>query len=182
MVFDTPDAGVGSIAVIGRPREDGGGAIDLLGQHGARQGVRPGLRSQRQGFVRGLEDGRVEAVGAADDEGDLSHAVVAQARQPLGEGARGSRRSALIAGDEPTLGLRQQRFALGRLAGLAALNLDDGDGTQADRAARGGGALGVVEREGRFGGAPQASDAEQRDPQFAAARLGGSTDQIFSML
>ena len=37
-----------SVAVIGRTGLDGHGAIDLLGQHGAGQGVRPGLRARRR--------------------------------------------------------------------------------------------------------------------------------------
>jgi len=45
-----PPAGrrAGSVAVIGAAGQDGDGAIDLLGQHDAGQGVRPGLRPERE--------------------------------------------------------------------------------------------------------------------------------------
>ncbi len=39
------------IPMIGRARQDGDGAIDLFGQHGAGQGVRPGLGSEGQHLV-----------------------------------------------------------------------------------------------------------------------------------
>jgi hypothetical protein len=76
----------------------------------------------------------------------------------------------------------QQELALGGLAGLAALQLDDLDRAEAERPARGRGAFGVVAGENRFRRAAKPADREDRDLQLATERIGGSTDQIFSML
>ena len=100
-----------------------------------------------------------------------------------GEVARGPRRPVLIAGDDVgAFQVGQQNLGLGGLAGLLRLDLDDLDGPQAQRPAGRGGAVGVVAGQRRLGSAAQPPDRQQRDLQFATVRVGGSTDQIFSML
>jgi hypothetical protein len=77
----------------------------------------------------------------------------------------------------------QDHLGLGGLAGLARLDLDDLDGAETERAARSGGALGVVLRQQGFGSPAQAVDGQKGDLQFfAGVMCGESTDQIFSML
>ena len=78
--------------------------------------------------------------------------------------------------------MRRQDFGLRRLARLPGLNLDDLDRPKAQRATGRRGALGIVAGERRFWRPPELSDREERDPQLAVTRAGGSTDQIFSML
>jgi hypothetical protein len=75
-----------------------------------------------------------------------------------------------------------EHLGLGGLAGFFGLDLDDLNRAQPQRAAGGGGPFGVVPRQLRLGGAAQAADAQQRDLQLAVTLVGGSTDQIFSML
>src|SRR5215469_8328437 len=58
-----------SVPVIGLASHEAGGAVELLGEHGAGQRMGPGLRSERQRLVGAGQDRRVEPVGAADDEG-----------------------------------------------------------------------------------------------------------------
>ena len=57
-------------------------AVDCAGQR-----VRPGLRSEGELLPRRREPGGVETAGPADGEGQPPHALVAQVRQPGGEGA-----------------------------------------------------------------------------------------------
>jgi hypothetical protein len=93
------------------------------------------------------------------------------------------RLAVLVAGDDVSIfEVLQEELALGCLAGLLALQFDDLDRTQSERAARGRGAFGVVAGERRFRRAAQFADREDRDLQLATERAGGSTDQIFSML
>jgi hypothetical protein len=100
-----------------------------------------------------------------------------------GEIARGAGRPVLVAGDDVgVLQVRGQDLGLGGLARLSRLNLDDLDRPQAQGPAGGGGAFGIVAGQLRLGGAAQPADAQQRNLQLAVARVGGSTDQIFSML
>lgn len=89
----------------------------------------------------------------------------------------------LVAGDDvAVLQVLEQQLALGGLAGLLALQFDDLDGADAQGPARGGGAFDVVAREAGLRGAAELGDGQEGDFQLAAARVGGSTDQIFSML
>ena len=164
--------------------QDGHRAVDLLGQHHAGQGVRPGLGAEGQGLVGpGQHFGR-QAVGAADHEHQPPDPVVAQLAEAGGEGARGVSLAVLVAGDDVgVVQVLRQQFALGALAGLSALEFDDFDGPQAQGAAGGRRPLGVVADEAGLGRAAQPRYSQQGDLQLAArCREGASTDQIFSML
>jgi hypothetical protein len=122
--------------MIGRSRQDRHGAVDLLGEHGAGQGVGPGLDAEGQGLVGPGEDFRRKAVGPADHEHDPPCAAVAQARDAVGERARGVRLAVLVAGDDvAVLELFEDELALGGLAGFPALQLDDLDRTETERTA-----------------------------------------------
>ena len=93
------------------------------------------------------------------------------------------RLAVLVAGDDVSVfEMLQDEVALGGLAGLPAVELDDLHRAEAERAAGGRGALGVVAGERRLRRAAEAADGQDRDLQFATERAGGSTDQIFSML
>jgi len=174
------------VAVIGRTPENADSAVDLLGEHGSHEGVRPGLRPEREPLARPPEDFGVEAVGPADDEGRAADPLVPQTRQAGGESAGRQRAAVLVAGDQGVFGSKagEQRLGLGRLAGFAGLDLDDLDGSKPYRAAGSGGARGPVDREFRLGRSAEPPDAEQDDleAQFAATRWPESTDQIFSIL
>jgi hypothetical protein len=163
--------------------QDGHRPVDLLGEHGADQGVRPGLHAEGEGLVGAGQDVGREAVGAADCQHDLAHAIVAQAGEAGGEGAGGMRLAVLVATDDVSVfQVLQQELALGGLAGLAAFQLDNLDRAETERTPGGGGALGIVPRQFGLGRAAQAADDEEGELQFATDRAGGSTDQIFSML
>jgi hypothetical protein len=169
--------------MVGRPRQDRNRAVDLLGQHHAHQGVGPGLDAEGQGLVgAGQHLGR-QAVRATDHQDQAAHAVVAQAGDAGGEGARGVGLAVLVAGDDVgVFQMLEQQPALGGLAGLPAFQLDDLDGPEAERAAGCGGALDVVAGKLGLRRTAELADDEEGELQFAADLAGGSTDQIFSML
>ena len=58
--------------MVGRSGQDGHGAVDLFGQHGAHEGVRPGLGPEGQLFAGGGKDACVQPVRPADDEDRLA--------------------------------------------------------------------------------------------------------------
>jgi hypothetical protein len=93
------------------------------------------------------------------------------------------RLAVLVAGDDVSVfQMLQQELALGGLAGLSAIELDDLHRAEAQGPAGGGGALGVVAGERGFLRTAEPADGQDRDLQLATERAGGSTDQIFSML
>jgi hypothetical protein len=129
--------------------------------------------------------GGVVAVGGADQEDELALAAVAQPGDVLGEGTRGPGLAAFVAGDDA------RTFEVRLEAPLCLVDLDDFDGPQAQRAAGGGGAGGVVLGEPALGRRRELAVDQQDYLQArsscetsvgANARGGGSTDQIFSML
>ncbi len=131
--------------------QNGYRAIDLLRQHDARKGVRPGLGSEGEAGVGGVQHRVAVAVGAADGEGELALAAVAQGPQPAGDVARGSGWRVFVADDEiGAVAFGQQGRGLGVLARLAALDLDDFDGTQAQGPTARRGPGGVVQSELAF--------------------------------
>jgi hypothetical protein len=143
------------------------------------------LGSEGEAGVGGVQDRAAMAVRAADGEGELALAAVAQGAQPAGDLARGSGRRVFVADDQiGAVALGQQGGGLGLLARLAALDLDDFDGTEAERSAARRGPRGVVQRELAFRRRAQPSDAQQRDLQRAPASMvcAEPTDQIFSIL
>jgi len=172
--------------VVGAAAEDGHRSIDLLGQHGASQGVGPGLRAEGQHLVSASPDGGVVAVGRADQEHQLALAAITQLADMVGEGAAAPGLAALVAGDDAGV------LKMGLELAFGLVDLDDLDGTQAQGSARGGGAGGVVEGEFPLGrrrelavdqqGYFQARSSCEMSAGPANARGGGSTDQIFSML
>jgi hypothetical protein len=172
--------------VVGRAGQNGRRTVDLLGQHGSDEGVRPGLRTEGETFASLAQDLRVEAIGAADDEGRTADPLVPQVGQTVGEGARGQGAAVLVAGDQDAalIDPGQDDFGLRGLARLAGFDLDNLHGPEAQSAAGSARPRGPVEREFGFGSRSEAPDAEQDDleAQFAAVRWPESTDQIFSML
>ena len=65
--------------------QNGYGPIDLLRQHDARKGVRPGLGAESEARVGGVQNRVAMAVRAADGEGELALAAVAQGGKPMGD-------------------------------------------------------------------------------------------------
>ena len=59
--------------------------VNLFGQHGADQHMRPGLVAQRQQQVGAIPDLTRQPVGATDDEGDCRPAIVAPTAQLIRE-------------------------------------------------------------------------------------------------
>ena len=105
--------------MIGRSGQDGHGPIQLFGQHGAGQGVRPGLGTKGQGRGRGLAHAFVQPVRPADGEDQTPFALITQPGDMVGEGARGIGLSPFVAGDQVcALGGGQDQFGLWRLARL----------------------------------------------------------------
>ena len=74
-----------SFAMIGMVGKDARRAEQLLGEHRAREQMRPGRLAEGEQQVGAGALGLAEAVGAADQEARLAHAVVAPALQPAGE-------------------------------------------------------------------------------------------------
>jgi len=72
--------------MVGAPRQDGDGAIDLLGQHGPDQGMGPGLRPKRHASLGLRHQGRIEAIGPADHQDKPPSSVIPQPGDFLGEG------------------------------------------------------------------------------------------------
>jgi hypothetical protein len=81
----------------------------------------------------------------------------------------------LVTGDDLVAGLKdaEQRLGLGRLAGLARLDLQDLDGTQAQGPAGRAGAAGVVLGQGRLGRAAQPAYRSDGDPRLRPRRRSG---------
>jgi hypothetical protein len=176
---------MGSVSVIRPAGQNGYRPIDLLRQHDARKSVRPGLRPERQPSVGGLQNRIAQALGAADDEGELAFAAVAQGSKPKRDVARGSGRRVFVADDDMrAVALGQQSGRLGVLAGFAALDLDDLHRAERQGSSTRRGPRGVVRRELAFRRRTQSGDAEERDLQRAPASTvwAEPTDQIFSML
>lgn len=92
----------------------------------------------------------------------------------------------LVAGDdEAIVQAGDQSLGFGRLAGFAALHLDDFHGSQAVDASRGRGPGAPIGRKAGFRTVAQPPDAQERYAQAQWAltpRWPESTDQIFSIL
>ena len=127
--------------MIGRTGKDRHGAIDLLGQHEPRKRVRPGLGSEGEGLVGALDQGRIQAVGAADEEDEAALAPVAQGADLLGQASRRVLPAAFVAGDDigALAGGQGQDLGLGGLARLAGFDLGQFDGMDGEAPARGRG-------------------------------------------
>lgn len=89
-------------------RQDVVGAVELLRQHRPDQKVRPGGGPERQQEVGGSAGQIRQAVGAADDEGDIA-ALIAPLAKPLGEIDAAQIAPALIQ-DDARGAVRQARF------------------------------------------------------------------------
>ena len=100
--------------MIGMPSEYALGAIDLLGQQGASQHVRPSEGAEGHHEVGFFAHGVVESVRAADDEANRAHAVVTPAAEAFGEGVASLGAAALVERDDARAlrQRRQQGFAL----------------------------------------------------------------------
>ncbi len=171
-----------SIAVVGPAGENGGGAIDLLGEHDPRQGVRPGRRTEGQALGGGGQDLFIEPIGAADGEGEVVGSLVAQPGEKPRKSARGDGAAAFIAGDEAdATRAGEDGFAFRRLAGLAGRQFDNLHRAETAGPSGSGRAGGVVAGERGFGGGAQPADTEETELQ-TVARWREVTAQIFSML
>ncbi len=113
--------------MIGRSGQDGHGAIQLLGQHGPRQGVGPGLGAEGEGRGGGGADALVQPVGAADGEDQPPLAAVPEGGDVIGEGAAGEGLAALVAGDQAGTG------RCGRFMGLKLRSSGSHDDTKGTR-------------------------------------------------
>lgn len=108
--------------MVGRAGQDGHRAIDLLGEHGAGQGVRPGLRPEGEQLVSAGAKGWVVAVGGPDQEDQLALAAVPKFGDVFGERTRGPGLAPLVAGDDA----RALKVRLEPPSGL--VDFDDVDG------------------------------------------------------
>jgi hypothetical protein len=70
---------------VGVVREDGEGAVELLGEDDAGQLVRHGERRERKGFVGAGAEGLGETRVAAAEENEFAGAAVAEFAEPAGE-------------------------------------------------------------------------------------------------
>ena len=89
----------------------------------------------------------------------------------------------LVAGDQVDAfgDGREDGLALGFLAGLAGLDLDQLDGREAERPASGLRARDIVERQRALWRPSEFTDRDQRDLQVEETMWLESTDQIFSI-
>ena len=69
-------------AMVGVAGQDATGPVYLFAQHRPDQHMRPGQRTERQGEIGPLQDGRRKAVGAADHEGEIPCTGVLPAADP----------------------------------------------------------------------------------------------------
>jgi len=154
--------------MIGLAGEDRHRPVDLFGQHCARERVRPGLRPERELLGGGGQDRPVEPVRAADRERDPALAAIPERAEMLGERARRRLPTATVAGYEPRARrARQDRLGFARGAGASALDLEDLDRGDLERATGGLGPLGPSPGELRLGRVAQSSDADQGDAQVS---------------
>ena len=152
--------------MIWRPAHDRRCAIDLFGQHGPDQGVRPGLGSKGETFLRRGQDLGVKAIRAADNDNEFADPVVAKLGQVAGEGARGTCGAVFIAGDDVgAVQTIQQGIRFARFAGLSRLYLDNLNRSQTMSPPRRCRADGIVLSERGLSPAPQLADTEQSDLQ-----------------
>lgn len=153
-------------AVVGRSREDRGGAVELLGEHDAGEHVRPDHAPEGEPAVGAVAKGRVESVGAADREGEVAAAGVGGAAEKRGEARRVEGVAAFVEGDEEGAGGDrggEERRLGGRPAPAAVLDLDDPRRPEPEGAAGAVEAGEVVGDEVGLGAALQASDGEEVD-------------------
>ena len=148
--------------MVGAAGEDGDGAVELFGEHGAGEGVGPGLRSEGELQVGPDQDRGIEPVRAADDQGEAGDPFIPPAGEAGGELAGGERRPMFVAGDDALMVQpREEGRGFGRLPGASGFDLDEADRREAERAAAGLGAGYPVTGEGGFGRAAQPADADQ---------------------
>ena len=99
--------------------EDRPGAVELFGEHGAGQQVRPGLRAEREDEIGAVEDRTVEPLRASDGEHDVASGG---GPFPEGNGEAVAREgvAGLIKGDEEAI----RRHVGEKRASLASPDLD----------------------------------------------------------
>ena len=86
--------------VVGLVAQDGVGAVELLGGEGPDHLVRKGHGAEAPLAVGAVADGVVEAVRAADDEGEVFEAPDLEVFEVLGKGHRGEGLAAFVEEDE----------------------------------------------------------------------------------
>src|SRR5256885_16921167 len=74
---------------IGASREDGEGAIELLGEHDAREFMREGGGAERHLLMSALAQVLRETAGIAAEEDEFVGAAVSEFAEPFGEGFGG---------------------------------------------------------------------------------------------
>ena len=104
--------------MVGMPGQDGGGAVELLGQHDAGKAVRQRDGAERQHELGGIAHGRGQSVRAADQDGQSPVPSSRILPSMAGERLAGQRLAALVERDDGVgvAGELQQRGALLRLS------------------------------------------------------------------
>lgn len=140
--------------MIGVAGEDGGGAVELFGEHDAGKLVRPGHPSERDHRGGGLQHRGIVAVGAADGKNQFARAGVALACQKLGKILRCQGFAGFVEGNDTGAGIAQGMQFRGFLAatlpvvaGTALGDLDQRAGAQAERTGGLGEAVEIARRK-----------------------------------
>lgn len=154
--------------MIRMPGGDGGGAVELFGEHGADQHVGPGRLAEGNQQVGAAAQILAVAVRPADQEPGTAHTIVAPVAEQSGKilaregfAALVEDHDAVIRGDA---GREQARFVGARLA--ASLDLLDRERAKADGAACTVETAGIVVDQRRFGAGFDAPDRRYDQPHL----------------
>ena len=157
--------------MVGMAAQDGESPVDLFGQHGAHQKMRPDLRPEGEA-ARGFDRGSgIEAVRSADKEDEIARAGIAHRSQHFGERIAchafaagiekdhmGARRNA---GREPFAFLGDARF---RLAEFGDRDFLDGDRTKSYPFTKGFRATDEILAQRAFRGSARVTDRKNVKP------------------
>lgn len=148
--------------MIGTSGQNGRGAVDLFGQHGADQGVRPGLWAECETSLRSVQHRLIQPIGAADGEDQTPNTVIAQAPEERREIPRASGFAMLVAGEQmAAVQPVEQGLAFGGFSRLSGLNLDHVHRPQTQRSTRKARPFGPVHGQARLRRRAKTTDAKQ---------------------